>query len=284
MMKLIVIIALIALFFLLYEVCRVIREGEWNIGFSSFIITTLSLVISIVTLYTAGNIQKQIEKYETVDSYTIGWSNSGEPRRAYTISQINNGCLENKIVFNSISDSNIGHEFNFVAARKNSGVNDGALNVWHANVIEAEKEESYIVNLYCHNNNPLGYDAVAENVHIRFEIHDPVYVKENDTEIDSYQDGYYCVAVHGYIYSSNAVPDFYSDGVKFISDKPFHLEYINGTALFENNGIGKGGGITLNDDIIADWVTIGYDGLDGRVPGCYRFGSYSSILVVPVFE
>ena len=284
MIKIIVVIAIIALIFLLYEVCRVIRKKEWDIEFSSFMITVLSLVVAIVTLYTAGNIQEQIEKYETVDSYTIGWSNSGEPRKAYTISQINKGCLEGNIVFNSISDSNIGHEFNFVAARKNSGVNKGATNEWNANVIEAEKKESYLVRLYCHNNNPLGYDAVAENVQIRFEILDPVYVKENDTEIKTYEDGYYCVAVKGHIYSSNAVPDCYSDGVKFISDKPFHLEYINGTALFENESIGAGDGISLDDSIITNRVTIGYDKLDGRIPGCYQFQSYSSIVVVPVFD
>lgn len=280
-----ILVVIVAALILVGEVCRRLTKKEkCNTDFSSFLIAFLTLTVSIATLYTTGNIKEQIEKYDTVDSYTVGWSNSGTPREAYTIEQINNGCLKDAIVFNSISDSVGGHEFNFVAARENTGVNLGEKNIWKKNVLEIEKGKSYLVNLYCHNNSPLGYDAVAENVQIRFEIHDTVFVKENDTDISAYNDGYYCVAVHGHIYSSNASPDLYSDGVKFVSDKPFHLEYIPGTALFENNGIGADGGIALDDSIISDWVMIGYDSLDGKVPGCYGFDSYSTIVVVPVFD
>ena len=285
MNKVCLLVVIIATLILIGEVCRrVAKKEKCDTELSSFLIAFLTLVISIATLYTTVNIKEHIDKYDTVDSYIIGWSNSGTPRESYTIEQINEGCLGDRIVFNSISDSNVGHEFNFVAARENAGENEGAKNVWNGNVIEAQKGESYLVRLYCHNNSPLGYDAVAEDVQIRFEIHDTVFVNENDTGLFEYNDGYYCVAVHGHIYSSNASPDLYSDGVKFVSNKPFHLEYIPGSAFLENNGIGTDGGIALADNIISEGVMIGYDNLDGRIPGCYQFSSYSVIVVVPVFD
>ena len=72
--------------------------------------------------------------------------------------------------------------------------------------------------------------------------------------------------------------------MKFVSNKPFHLEYIQGSALFENNGIGAGG-IRLPDSIVTDeGVMIGFDALDGEIPGCYKYSSYSIIRVYPVFE
>ena len=67
------------------------------------------------------------------------------------------------------------------------------------------------------------------------------------------------------------------------SEKQFHLEYISGSALMENNGIGSGG-IMLDDQIVNDWTRIGYDELDGRIPGCYKYDSYITVKMKPVFE
>ena len=51
----------------------------------------------------------------------------------------------------------------------------------------------------------------------------------------------------------------------------------------ENNGIGSGG-IMLDDQIVNDWTRIGYDELDGRIPGCYKYDSYITVKMKPVFE
>lgn len=59
--------------------------------------------------------------YDEVESFPVGWADSIGGRDSYTIDEINNGALKDKIVFNSISDSAIGHEFNFVGAKKNDG-------------------------------------------------------------------------------------------------------------------------------------------------------------------
>lgn len=222
-----------------------------------------------------------VVKSSSSNAYAWGDSDGGRP--SYTIDDINNrGVLgpagvnaknqkgyPGKIIFNTISNSVIGNEHNFVGARENTGINAGANNVWEGNKIQVEDGKTYIIRLYVHNNNPNGTDATAEDVHVSFSI--------PGTSSRS-------VEVNGFITSSNATPSKYWDYVDFISDVPFHLEYILGSALLENNGIGAGG-LQLSDDIIApEGILIGYDALDGRIPGCYQYDAFISVEVKAVYD
>lgn len=219
----------------------------------------------------------------------LAWGdNSEDGRPSYTIEEINNGAIgatpvsdgedyknspnyPGQIIFNTISDSTIGNEKNFVGAREYTGINAGADNFWHGNDITVENGKTYIIRLFVHNNNPNGMDAVAEDVKVAFSI-----PQTSSNKIE----------VNGFISSSNAAPSEYWDYVNFNSDIPFHLEYIKGSALLENNGIGLGG-IQLSDDIVnakSGGIFIGYDALDGRVPGCYQYDNYVSIRVKVVYE
>ncbi len=197
------------------------------------------------------------------------WGDNGGGRASYTIDQINNGVLGDKIVFNSISNSVIGDEMNFVGAREDTGVNAGAANVWDGNEIEVTPGKTYIVRLYVHNNNPNGENAVAKDVTVTFGV--------PDTTGKS-------VEVNGFIESSNATPSEYWDNVRFVSDSNFHLEYQRGSALLENNGIGAGDGIGLSDNVIEKGVKIGYNSLNGEIPGCYQYASYVTIKVKAVAD
>lgn len=62
-------------------------------------------------------------------------------------------------------------------------------------------------------------------------------------------------------------------------DRAFHIEYVHGSALLGNNGMGAGGGVPLPDNVVNDWVTVGYDEMDGRMPGCYQYAFYATIRV-----
>lgn len=219
--------------------------------------------------------------FETVESFPVGWADSNGGRNSYTIDEINHDSLKDNVVLNSISDSKIGHEFNFVGAKKN----DGITSKFNANEIIAEENMTYIVRLYVHNNSPKGYDRIAEDVNIRFSVSDTVKVTGDDVSLDTFHsdNGYYAAAVHGYITSSNANPSTYSDGVKFVSNKPFHLEYIPNTACYYNCAIGENG-YMLDDSITEDYIPIGYEKMDGRIPGCYQYDSVSRIIVKPVFH
>lgn len=207
-------------------------------------------------------------------SLVSAWGDNGGGRPSYTIDQINQGVLGNKIVFNSISNSVIGSEKNFVGARENTGVNAGAANVWNSNDITVKDGQEYLIRLYVHNNNPNGVNAISRNTRVAFSL--PTTSAKQ-------------VQVNGFIYSDNATPSEYWDYVNFNSDQAFHLEYVYGSALLENNGIGANGGIKLGDEIVTKaaserGVQIGYDKLDGNVPGCYTYANYVTIRVKAVFD
>lgn len=204
------------------------------------------------------------------DGFLSGWGDNGGGRESYTLDEVNAGALGNQIVFNSISDSVIGNEKNFVGARVDTGINLGKDNVWEGNLIQVNEGETYLVRLFCHNNSPFGYAATAENVEACFVI-----PEETGRTI----------AINGMLQSSNAMPSKYWDSVVLTSERPFHLEYITESARMENNAIGTNGGITLEDQIAAgNWTTLGYTTLDGQIPGCYQYDCYLSIKVKPVFE
>lgn len=223
-----------------------------------------------------------------VFSITVyAWGDSDGGRPDYSLQEVNEGKLGDKITFNSISikDSDyqwykdhygenmpegfLTEEKNYVGAREDIGVNAGPKNVWNGNDITVEDGKTYIVRMCVHNNNPNGWDAVAENTRVRFSV--PTNSARQ-------------VQVNGFITSSNASPTEYVDYVNFNSDTAFHLEYIPGSAFIENNG--KVGGSQLDDSVINNTtgVLIGYDALDGRVPGNYQYLSYIGIEVKAVFD
>lgn len=244
-------------------------------------------------IYNYGGDNGMVSKSDTneiqsVDEWLVGWGDSFGGRAEYTAQEVRDGRLGNKITFNSIKDGVIGHEFNFVAARKNYQNPTPENNEWYANEIQVEEGETYRVRLYVHNNSPLGMRAVAEDVSVKLLTSDPVHVLTNDLSLDGFDssNGYHGVSVHGFIDSSNAEPSSYWDGVKFVSNRPFKLKYVPGTALLENNGIGSSqkGAYILNDAIATEkGVPIGYDAINGNIPGCDQYSAYVSIVVMPVF-
>lgn len=213
----------------------------------------------------------------------FAWGDSNGGRPTYSLNQINNGAIDDKIVFNSIVDSDdnlsdeakasgaimpLTDERNFVGARVNDG-NHGKQNVWNGNEIEVIEGKTYIVRMYIHNNNPKGEAMTAKDVKAQFKL--PRVISKTPE-------------IYGFIDSSNANPTSYWDYVRFKSDRNFYLDYIEGSALFENNGIGKNGGVKLSDDLVKGGVKVGYDQLDGNLPGCYKYAGYVSFEVKPVFE
>lgn len=198
------------------------------------------------------------------------WGDNGGGRPSYTVDQINKGALGNKIVFNSISDSVDGDEKNFLSAQ---AATDDIHGTWQGNNITVENGKEYTIRLYVHNN-PNGYDAIARDTKAAISI--PTTSGKQ-------------VQVNGFITSSNATPSKYWDYVNFNSDNnAFHLEYVYGSALLYNNKIGKGG-LKISDDVVEkaasqNGTLIGYDALDGNVPGCYTYDNYVTVRVKAVYD
>ena len=195
-------------------------------------------------------------------SLVSAWGDNGGGRTTYTIDQINKGAIDDKIVFNSISDNPDGNELYFVSARA-----DGSANIWNTNDITVEDGKTYIVRMYVHNNNPRGTEMIAKNVTANFYV-----PTESGTEL----------SVNGFIDSTNATPSSYWDSVVFKSSQNFHLEYISGSALIENKG--KLNGTKLSDNIVTGGTLLGYDSLNGEIPGCFGYSAFVTIKVKATYD
>lgn len=229
----------------------------------------------------------------------FAWGDSspgGKGRPSYTLEEINEGILGEQIIFNTISDADIGDEKNFVSAIALPKNEDGtwetsaAKKTWNGGNIQVEDGKTYLVRIFAHNNSPMGRNAIAENTKVAFNIPDnPVYTTVEIEDENGYVTGEtnaYQIQINGLISSSNASPDEYWDYVNFNSETPFYLEYIENSALLYNNKIGKGGYILSNNiiDYNNNGILIGYDALDGRIPGCYEYSSYITIQVKAVCD
>lgn len=191
------------------------------------------------------------------------WGDSAGGRTNYTIEQINNGAIDDQIVLNSIADNPDLNELYFVQARAAD-----SKNIWNADEIEVENGKEYIVRLYVHNNNPRGTEMVAKDVNAN------VYVPTESGK---------SITVAGTITSSNATPDKIWDEVVFKSStNTFHLEYVKGSSLIESKG--KVGGTQLSDNLVMGGVNLGYDSLNGEIPGCFGYAAIVTFRVKAVFE
>ena len=189
--------------------------------------------------------------------------NPGQERPSYTIEEVENGVLGDKIVFNSISDGVFGDEKNFVDARPMDNP-DG----YEGNDITVENGKEYIVRLYVHNNNPKGEEAIAEDVRVAFAL----------PELNAYAKDH---QINGFITSSNATPGEYWDYINFHSDTCFKLTYVPGSARINNNSFANKDAYeeskTLSNSIIKtlddpDGVLIGYKQFaDGEIPGYFQY-------------
>lgn len=231
-----------------------------------------------------------------------GDNSASGARQKYTIEDINNGALgklndkNQKVVLNSIMEDSeakksgktgntLGSELNFVAARKYNNDNNGVKNVLNGNTITAENGQYYIVSMYVHNNNPNGYQAVAEGVKGYFTVPGETANK---------------ITVGGVITTNakgssnigaNVTADItkYWDTVDFTSNHKFHLEYVSGSGLLEANKVDANGNITggvsakLSDAIVSTGVMFGQN-LDGKLPGCFKFDNWVGIKVKVVYD
>ena len=112
-----------------------------------------------------------------------------------------------------------------------------------------------------HNNSPRGVNAIAKDVSANFSL--PTTVAKSQTVI-------------GYLNSSNANPTRYWDEVKLVSSNDFYIEYVKGSAKYTNSKLGT---VALPDEVIISGATIGYDALNGEIPGCYEYDGQVTIEV-----
>lgn len=176
------------------------------------------------------------------------------------------------VQFNSITNNpNIGDERNFVGIRE-----VGSSNVWYDNMnVQAGKE--YYVRMYVHNNAASSLNLVAENVTAKFNL--PTTTGKS-------------IQVNGFLSASNVGadgkgnPGTYAevyDDATFSSTSDFNLAYVSGSLKYENNAFGAAGTPLPESIFTSAGAKLGYDKLDGRIPGCFQYAGYVTFIVKPQF-
>lgn len=165
------------------------------------------------------------------------------------------------ITFNSITNNpTYGDERNFVMI-KDAG-NTG-LGGWQDEVnVEAGKE--YLVRMYVHNNAAENRKLVAENTRIMANV--PTTTGKQ-------------VQIDGFVSADNAQPAKVWDQAVLKSNQDFNLAYVAGSTKYYNNVFGQTGA-NLSDSIVTSaGAQVGYDKLDGKVPGCFEYSGYVTFKV-----
>ncbi len=181
----------------------------------------------------------------------------GPDRPTYTV---NNPA--DHVTFNSITDNpNIGDERNFVGIRE-SGTN----NLW-SDDMAVQADKTYTVRMFVHNNAATSLNAsgkgIAHDVTAKFNL--PTTTAKS-------------IQVNGFLSASNASPAEVYDHAVFSSDRDFNLAYVAGSLKYENNA----GTFSLPESIFTSTgAKLGYDQMNGTLPGCFQYSGYVTFQVKP---
>jgi uncharacterized repeat protein (TIGR01451 family) len=172
---------------------------------------------------------------------------SGPDRPTYTVAQ-----PSDHITFNSITDNpDQGDERNFVQVKDASNTNAGG---WKDS-LNVEDGKEYLVRIFYHNNAASNLNLVATNTRVTANV--PATTGKS-------------VQIDGLISADNSSPQKIWDDAVLTSSDDFNITYEPGTATLYNNVFT--GGTTLADSIVTSaGAPIGYDKLDGKIPGCFQY-------------
>lgn len=189
-----------------------------------------------------------------VPASLLAW---GPERATYTIEQ-----PADHVTFNSITNNpNIGDERNFVGIREK-----GSTGLWQDSQT-VEKGKEYVVRMYVHNNAAENLNLVAENVTAMFNL--PTTTGKS-------------IKVTGFLSASNAQPNEVYDHATFTGSADFNLAYVPGTLLYENNA--PGAGFSIPESVFtSNGAKLGYNQMDGKIPGCFQYDGYLTFVVKPQF-
>ena len=164
-------------------------------------------------------------------------------------------------VFNSfINTPSYGDERSFFDARRNEDTGSGSFHNVSNSVLGGSKE--YILRIYIHNNanqntNGTNFDGAGVATGAKVKVFLPTATASS-------------LRARAYISANNAT--MVEDTVDFTDSTNFSVEYVPGSAVLYNNGPFVNGR-ALSDNIVTTGATIGYDALNGKIPGCFDYES-----------
>ncbi len=192
----------------------------------------------------------------TYAAATFAW---GPDRPTFTIEQ-----PASYVTFNSITNNpNYGDERNFVIAKDAASTNPGD---WR-DELTVEPGKEYVVRLYVHNNAADNLNLTATNTKAMVNI--PTTTGTS-------------VQIDGFVSADNAKPAKVWDQVILKSNQQFNLRYVAGSAEYSTNA--NPSGFKLGDSLVTSaGALLGYDKLDGNVPGCFKYSGVLTFKVKPQF-
>lgn len=223
---------------------------------------------------------------------TVAPANAWGPERdTYTMAQ-----PADHVVFDSITDNpDVGDERNFLRVRDADSKYwaQGTTNGW-TDTVDMQEGHTYDVRLYVHNNagevdlakDPTKYAAhTAADVraNINLPIGENVYGKQFEvngklsyttlTEYEANKD----TAKYNTIW----------DNIVLKSDKAFHVKAVS-YKYYNNVKTEKDGGFDLAANLFTTdekekGTLLGYDKMDGLMPGCLKYSGYVLVKIQPVF-
>jgi uncharacterized repeat protein (TIGR01451 family) len=164
------------------------------------------------------------------------------------------------VTFNSITDNpSVGDERNFVRIKESSNTTT------YGKTVDLTPGKKYQVEVYFHNNAATDLNAsgagIAKDVTLRMQI--PGVVNAGAT-----------ANITGYINSSNASPTSVWDSSTATNSTAgaVAIRYVANSAKVTSNGAVNGA--TLPDTLFTTGTNLGYDSLNGVIPGCNQYAGY----------
>lgn len=175
------------------------------------------------------------------------------------------------VTFNSITnDQTYGDERNFYRVR------DVATNNPYRDDVNLAPGKEYEALIYFHNNahpslNASG-EGIAQNAYARAAL--PAVVKKGQSKVES----------NAFVGASNANPSVVHDYIQFENQTAgdIALRYVAGTTKIFSKGAIDGQSLGDSALFSANGAPLGYDSLNGRVPGCDEFSGYITFRFVAV--
>jgi uncharacterized repeat protein (TIGR01451 family) len=160
------------------------------------------------------------------------------------------------VTFNSITNNPVaGDERKFMTAAKPGGA-------WSDPVTDIKDGEEVTLRMFVHNNAAENLNLKAQNTMVRVAIPGGSAQTQQIT---------------GYVTADNAKPKSVFDTVDLTgaANGFMELQYVPGSASYKNNK----GTFKLADSIVTTGAKVGYDKMDGVLPGCDKFSGWVTLKV-----
>lgn len=166
------------------------------------------------------------------------------------------------VTFNSITNNQqVGDERNFVRIKEAS-----AANTTYGEEVALQAGKQYEVFVFYHNNAASNlndaandYKGIAKDAFMRVQM--PANVKAGEK-----------ARITGFVGASNANPAQVWDEAYGTAASNYALRYVPGSAKIFNNGATNGA--SMPDSLYTTGAPLGYEALNGKVPGCNEYAGY----------